>query len=141
MKIDTFIICDDIRFESGNKHSLMGVYDDKIIFNVTPDKKDSWPKQMRIGIFSRIDLQDDQPCSFNIKIKYNENENLIAQGEIKKSKQDDSNRFSVAIVSYNFLFKEKGSIKYFFNFFDKNKKRISSLSPDFDIKVIEKIIE
>jgi hypothetical protein len=53
MKLVQFIVCDDIRKETGNKFSLMGIYENAIEFRVTPDKKDKWPKTMRLGIYAK----------------------------------------------------------------------------------------
>ena len=58
MKLLNFIICDDIRNELGNKHSLMGVYDDSIEFQVTPDNQNTWPKSLKVGIYAKVKTEE-----------------------------------------------------------------------------------
>lgn len=137
MKIITFVICDDIRREIGNKHSLMGVYDGKINFNVTPDKKDSWPKYMKIGIFAVFDFEEDKPHSLTINMNYNEKNQLLGTAERGKPDDLEKNKCTVAVVLSDFRFHEPGSIKFTFDFFDADKKKIKTLSPDFELKISE----
>lgn len=140
MKIQTFLVCDDIRNEIGNKHSLIGVYDERIIFNVTPDKKDSWPKTMKIGIFTKINIENDNPHSFIFKMQYNEKEQQIGTGSINKATGTKDNKITIAIIHNNFLFSQPGSIKFTFDFFDEDKNLIQSLSPEFNLKIQELVI-
>ena len=91
MKLQTFIVCDDIRNEIGQKHSLIGVYDDRILFNVTPDKKNTWPKQMKLGIFAKISFGELTPKSFSFKMKYNENDVPLGEGSIN-IKESEKNK-------------------------------------------------
>ena len=78
MKLLDFIICDDIRNELGNKHSLMGIYDDSIEFQVTPDNQNTWPKLLRIGIYAKVKTEDNEEVfKFKIRMKYNEKETVL----------------------------------------------------------------
>jgi hypothetical protein len=55
MQLDDFIVCDDVRFEMGNKMSIMGIYDDSIL--IPPPKVGSelqWPLMMRLSFFIRM---------------------------------------------------------------------------------------
>ncbi|NQT61215.1 MAG: hypothetical protein HQ557_19790 [Bacteroidetes bacterium] len=141
MKLQTFIVCDDIRNEIGQKHSLIGVYDDRILFNVTPDKKNTWPKQMKLGIFAKISFEELTPKSFSFKMKYNENDVLLGEGSVNiKESEKNMNKFIVAIVNNNFLFDKPGKIKFTFIFFDKSKNNIGSVSPDFELEVEELVV-
>jgi hypothetical protein len=142
MKIKTFLICDDIRNEIGSKHSLIGLYDDRIIFNVTPDNKDTWPKQMKLGIFAKIDLEEDDPSSFRLKIKYNDNEQVLGEGGTKKQDKGNMKKLlSFAFVHNNFIFEGPGSISFVFDFFHEKKEIIQSIAPDYELKVEEKIMD
>ena len=49
MKINSFIICDDIRSEVGNKKSLMGIYTKELVFSVTAEEAGVWPKDLVLG--------------------------------------------------------------------------------------------
>jgi hypothetical protein len=57
MKLMNFVVCDDIRFEIGGKHTLVGVYDD-LVFNVLPNAENNWPLIIRLAFFVR--LQQDE---------------------------------------------------------------------------------
>ncbi len=50
MKINSFIICDDIRSEVGNKKSLMGLYTKELVFSVTAEEAGVWPKDLVLGM-------------------------------------------------------------------------------------------
>lgn len=140
MKIKTFIICDDIRFEIGSKHSLIGLYDDRIIFNVTPDNIDTWPKQMKLGIFAKIDLEDEDPSSFRLKILYDGTEQIISEGVAKKQDKGSLRKnLSFALVHNGFLFQGPGKIIFTFEFLNDKREVIGSISPDYELLVEEKV--
>jgi len=142
MKILAFLVCDDIRNEIGNKNSLIGVYDDRILFNVTPDRKNTWPKTMKIGIFAVIALEGKDPKKFSFKMKYNEKEQLLGGGEIRfKSDDTKKHKFKVAMVYNNFPFDKPGKIKFTFEFFDKDGALIDSVSPTYELEVSELVID
>jgi hypothetical protein len=55
MQLADFIVCDDVRFEMGNKMSIMGIYDDSIL--IPPPGIGSellWPLAMRLSFFIRM---------------------------------------------------------------------------------------
>jgi hypothetical protein len=59
MQVDNFIVCDDIRFEMGNKMSIMGIYDDTILIPSSQQGVDlKWPLPMRLAFFIRLYLLD-----------------------------------------------------------------------------------
>lgn len=141
MKIKIVSICDDIRREVGNKFSLIGIYDWIVNFNVTPDKKDSWPKVMRLSLFAVIDFEEDKPHSFEIRMKYNEKEQVLGEGILSDMSGKDEGKFTIALIRNNFEFAQPGTIKFTFDFFDADKKTIASLSPDYDLKINEIVIK
>ena len=142
MKIHNFLVCDDIRNEIGNKHSLMGVYDDRIIFNVAPDKKDTWPKQMRLGFFTKIGLEDVEPNTFVFKIKYNDREQIVGEGEIgRKQKEKKKKSIAIAVVHNSFQFDQPGYLEFLFEFYNIDKELIGSITPDFKLQVDEVVVE
>ena len=142
MKIKTFLICDDIRSEIGGKHSIIGLYDDRIIFNVTPDKKDSWPKQMKLGIFLKIDFEKSKPSYFKFSIKYNDNVKPLVEGIIKKlPKEVKNNTLSLALVHPNFNFENQGKLIFYFDFLDENNKIIETVTPECELIVEEKVLD
>lgn len=68
MKIDTFVLCEDVRRELGHKFSMMGVLTDTLSFQ-GPDA-DVWPKPTNFAAFIRtiLDEGDDLPDNFSVTV-------------------------------------------------------------------------
>ncbi|MFH1652612.1 MAG: hypothetical protein ABIE74_00995 [Pseudomonadota bacterium] len=66
MKLDNYILCDDIRNELHNKFSLMGLYADRLIIKVPKALEVKWPKPLRLAIYLRLifNENDERPDSF-----------------------------------------------------------------------------
>ena len=141
MKLINFILCDDIRNEMGNKPSLMGVYDDKIEFNVTPDMVNTWPKAMRVGIYARIKLEDENISSFRLRILYDGKVREIGRGTISIDKLRARKRINIAVVHSAFPFDKPCTIQFFYDFLDVNNELIETLTPESTIEVKEQVIE
>lgn len=139
MIIDSFMVCDDIRQEIGNKLTLVGLYDEQINFNVAPDSKNSWPKQMKLGLYVVIDLKDSEPKSFNFSMKYNGVKLEIGKGQITiaHNKELGKNKLKLSFVNNNFQFIEPGIIDFIFDFYDDKKNLIHSLIPNYQLSVRE----
>lgn len=77
MKLIDFIICDDIRQETGGKLTLVGVYADRLIVHPPSGAEVSWPITMKLGFFFRFfndrALTSD---SFTVDILFNKSERL-----------------------------------------------------------------
>ena len=142
MKLLNFIICDDIRNELGNKHSLMGIYDDSIEFQVTPDNQNTWPKLLRIGIYAKVKTEENEEVSrFKIRIKYNEKETVLLDRILNLPKIKTSKKINIAFVHSAFKFENPGNIEFFLDFYNQKKELIAILSPEFAISVKEKVIQ
>ena len=142
MKLLDFIICDDIRNELGNKHSLMGVYDDSIDFQVTPDNQNTWPKLLRIGIYAKVKTEgNEEVFKFKIRMKYNEKETVLVNGALPQPKIKPFNKIVISLVNGNFKFENPGNITFFLDFYNQKKELIATLSPEFVISVKEKVIQ
>lgn len=148
MKLINFLICDDIRNEIGNKHSLIGVYDDSIEFSVLQEKKNIWPKSLKIGIFSRILFTNSELKkgihSFNLSVKYNDELIELGSGILSDNiiKQlNESNKLTIAMVNNNFVFKEEGQLNFLIKFFNNKKENIGTLNPDLSFKVTERVLQ
>jgi Family of unknown function (DUF6941) len=144
MKIVSLLVCDDIRSEIGNKHSLMGVYDNSIEFGVTPENKNLWPKTMRIGIFVKMKFEDvdkeKEINSFKLKADYNGKIMEIAKGAFRPKDVFISHTVNLAVVYNNFAFEEPGEIKFLLESY-ANDNLISTISPDYTLKISEKVIK
>jgi hypothetical protein len=53
-------VCDDIRQEVGNKLTLVGVYNDKIVFRSSPGTKEFlWPASLKLGFFVKLSVDKE----------------------------------------------------------------------------------
>lgn len=110
MKLIDFIICDDIRTEVGNKHSIIGVYGDAIQFKVLPTEKGKWPKALKIGFFIRIKLEKDDEITkinkFKLNVIFDEKIKTLAEGVINIDVK--SRGILLAVVFNQFVFEKSG---------------------------------
>ena len=141
MKLLNFLICEDIRNEVGNKNTLVGVMDDKLIFNVTPDNKNIWPKRMKLGFFMQIDLEDNIPKLFTFKRIDDEEEQIIGNNNIKVSEKKMQNKITIAIVHSNFTLKKVGKISFKIEFSDEKGNILETIAPEYSLEILENIIE
>jgi hypothetical protein len=136
MKIISFVVCDDIRNEAGNKNSFMGVYDDNIIFSVTPDNRNSWPKTIKLGFHARILADNIKPNSFEFNLEYNQKKTLLGKGELHFTEK--INKIKIVVLS-NFEFKKSGTMKFVFDFFDENNNIVETINPDYELTISESV--
>lgn len=85
MKIRDYIFCDDIRNELNNKMSLMGIYQDRILFRVSKDKNLTFPIPIRLASFVRLDLEvsDVMPDKFKFELLLNGKSLVELEGGLK----------------------------------------------------------
>jgi len=122
MKLLNFIICDDVRKELGNKQSLMGVHDDSIEFQVTPDNQNMWQKSLRIGIYAKVKPKDNEEVfKFKIRMKYNEKETALVDSSLTQPKIKPFNKIVISLVNDNFKFESPGNIRFFLDFYNQKK--------------------
>lgn len=141
MKLLNFLVCEDIRNEVGNKNTLVGVMDDKLIFNVTPDNKNIWPKRMKLGFFMQIDLEGNIPKSFTFKRIDDEAEQIIGNNIIRVPEKQMHNKITIAIVHSNFTFKKVGKIRFKIEFSDEEANIIDTITPEYSLDILENVIE
>ena len=134
MKIETFLICDDIRNEIGNKNSLIGVYDQKILFNATPETSGKWPKHLKLGIYTKINFEGLKPDNFKVKSKYNENEKkLVLTGKMAAVGEND--KMNIAMVTPNFIFEGPGGMQFSFEFYSETEELLESIDAPYLFEV------
>jgi len=145
MKIVSFLVCDDIRSEIGGKHSLIGVYGNSIEFQVTPENKNQWPRKKKMGIYAHIKLEDSDRkkgiISFKLKVNYNGKIEEVAQGPFCPKDVPISLSVNLVIIHNNFVFKEPGEISFSLDFSDVKNDVIETITPDYILKISEKIIK
>ncbi len=132
MEIIDFIVCDDIRYEIGNKVTLVGVYGEAIVFGEKDISDVKWPKAMRLGIFMRSLFTPEEPFpnKFEIDILYDGEKKLSIPGVIKREVNAAQKEFmiSVAVVAGSFPFHGVGPISFKLKYFE-NDKLIAEATP------------
>ncbi len=138
MKIGNFIICDDIRYEMGSKLSLMGVYADSIEFNMPPDKKDTWPKRIRLAVYVTADLEGRKSSSFKIRAVHEKGEAIIGEGSFE---QVIEHKLKIGMVNRNFSFETGGEYIFYLDVFNRGGILIESSEPGYPLMVKERVVE
>lgn len=149
MKVLNFIICDDIRTEFGNKSSLMGIYNDSINFNITPDQKNQWPKAIRLGVYAQIKFEEDEKDSdvqsFSIEITQDGKNQIIMNAPLppipQMVKDSDKKGFVLNGIFDKFKFPGPGETKFSFIFYGKKNIELYRVSPETGIIVQESILK
>ncbi|MBU1568859.1 MAG: hypothetical protein KJ630_24945 [Proteobacteria bacterium] len=141
MIITDFIVCDDIRHELNHKISLMGIYEDTIVFLRDPKGPALWPKVMSFSIFLRCLIEksdvDSGASALEVVFQYAEKSLVIASIDLKKEHLVVGNRLGFVPRFQNYSFESPGSIQVNLNIFDKNKTNIGTISPLVPVKVVE----
>lgn len=143
MRIDSFIICEDIRNEIGGKQSLMGVFGDSIILEVPPVAKDQWPKALRLGIFVQLGLEENDQSINNLAFKIEritvDVPEKIVEGMIPVWKNKGLGRLSIAFVQNPFLITGVGSVTLKLTCFKDDGKMISLQNNSLKVRIDQKV--
>lgn len=85
MKLLDAIFCDDIRYEMNNKFSLMGLYNDRIIFHSSNSSDIKWPLSMKLAVLLRFMLEetDERPDRFEFEYFLNEKSIIKMNGDYR----------------------------------------------------------
>ncbi len=81
MKIIDFIVCDDIRREVGNKRTIVGAYNERIIFAASTNFK--WPVNKQLGFYFRLEREETDPDFDNFLLAIYLNEENDALGKVR----------------------------------------------------------
>ena len=135
MKLINFIICDDIRLEVGGKHTIVGLYDDAINFNVPIAEKGKWPKGMKLGIFVRARFEDEKEKeaidSFRLDVSFNDKKKTIAAGKLNFQEQKEAKGVNLAAVFEQFAFECAGLLKMKIVLLNNKNEEVTALEcPD-----------
>ena len=105
-----FIVCDDIRREVGNKHTIVGVYNDRIVFSSSKDFK--WGITKSLGFFLRFQKESTDPDydGFDLKIFLNDEQNQLANIKGGINLTDPTRPMVIDIVFPGFKFTGPGSL-------------------------------
>lgn len=108
MQIKSFIICEDIRREIGNKSSLMGVLGDSLIFEGVGSSE--WPKLTNLAAFIQISLEDVVPSCFSVKITLEGEEVANIKSNIEVA--EGTRYLNIPITMYGFPLKSAGTLVF-----------------------------
>jgi hypothetical protein len=83
LRISSLLFCDDIRNEEGKKLSLMGLYNEKIVFG-SAGAAIKWPVPTRLATFIRLDMlaTDPKPDTFKFELLLNGKVLVQVEGRI-----------------------------------------------------------
>jgi hypothetical protein len=138
MRIIDCILCEDIRKEADGKHSLMGVFNDKIRLRImNQPNTDNEKVIFRLAIFLRAEFtkEDKIISQAELIIKYASDSVSLGKGNVTIH---DDREYSVMILTVyfpQFIYKNDGDIELQLNFFDTNDNLINSTSPIRPIKI------
>lgn len=128
MKIVDYIIAEDIRYETGNKFSVMGIYSDEIKLGLPSDIV--WPIPFRFGVFIRVEIDnsDIPPNRFVLKVDVDEKDIARMEGniEFKNIESKKSVRtISLPLVISPFPLPGYGNIRFTFEIY-KDEELLNS---------------
>lgn len=131
MKLINFLVCDDIRVEIANKHSIIGLYDDEIKFPVCAGKKDVWPKAIKMGIFIKTQFESDKEIdtikNFQLEASFNGKKKVLAKGPFKMNEKEKAKGINLAAVFEPFSFESAGTLELKIVFFNDANEIVSEL--------------
>ena len=146
MKINSFIICDDIRSEVGNKKSLMGIYTKELVFSVTAEEAGVWPKDLVLGMmldFSISAVLKKKAHKFKVMYSVNDVENALGEGEFKfpPDERDLEGDFQMTIFAKSQCrFESCGKLSHCVKIFDVSGNEIVQASPRTELLIKERVI-
>jgi hypothetical protein len=117
MKFVDYIIAEDIRFEIGNKYSLMGIYGDEIELDLPDDTQ--WPIPFQLGVFIRMEIEDSDPIPNRFILEVNRNDSNVAKvnGNIKHI-ASSARTLAIPIALSPFPLPGYGTFQFNFEIFD-----------------------
>ncbi|SNX59754.1 hypothetical protein SAMN06296273_1188 [Nitrosomonas ureae] len=133
MRISDFIIAEDIRNETGNKFSIMGIYNEEIILNQPEDVK--WPIPFRFGIFIRIDMEDSTEAPNRFLFKIIRDEKLEAQVDGNIESIENAPTITIPLVLFPFPIFGDGKLQFCFEVFKEDNLLIEQTE---EVEVISK---
>lgn len=131
MKLLDALFCDDIRIEINNKFSLMGLYNDRIVYPNTT----SFPIITRLAALLRFSLDKKELTISNFKFNYflNEKSILELQGQIQLP---PAQRFANLVIQAEGLKLEQGELGYSITIYDEKNEEIFKKNEKCALKII-----
>jgi hypothetical protein len=125
VKIIDFIIAEDIRFESGNKFSVMGIFSNDIRLSL-PDNV-QWPFPYRFGIFVRVQIEgsDELPTRFVMNINHGGEHVAKMDGVIESSDKKSVGILTLPLVMSPFPLPGFGTMLFNMDIFHNERLLLS----------------
>jgi len=123
MKLLDFIVAEDIRHEMGNKHSIIGIYNE--VIGLQSKSITTWPIPFRFGVFIRLKTveHDNTANKFTLNIVYDNNIIATMNGNVTPDKA--INIISLPLVLSTFPLPGYGEITFNFEIFNDKKSLYS----------------
>jgi hypothetical protein len=127
MKFIDALFCDDIRHESNNKVSLMGLYNDSIVLrpNVTMEVK--WPVSINLATLLRFSLEETEKYLAEFIFEYFLNEKTIIKIDGKINLDNTKKIFTLAITG-NGIPLEPGNLGFSIKIYAENHVYLSEIN-------------
>jgi hypothetical protein len=142
-KISIILICDDIRQEVGGKQSLMGIYNDVIIFGPSPEGVPAWPKLMRLGFFIRLSFNEDEKIpegtTFLFSFRRGDESVQIARGQFIINEQTRVHFANLVIMANPFVINGPGEIKFSLLLLDAQGKAFKTFGEAGSIRIEQRV--
>lgn len=136
MKILDFIVCDDVRQEIGNKHSLMGVYNDQIVLQAKSISEFKFPMALKCAFYLRIDIENTQEELAHVDFSFKGDSIELFEGSFSLQKSFEHGRPLILVAPNIFLnFKGFGPVDIAFSVRNKAGKVVSTMKPAFNFSV------
>jgi hypothetical protein len=134
MKLLDFVISEDIRFEVGNKVSLMGVLNDQII--LTPQSPDGfkWPIATKAGFFAKFQFSKDDMIIDGIELKLLHNEKELGNLSVTAKLQDPNFPVLLPLIANPILLPGPGVMSFRF-LMRKGSQVIKEIDTERTIKI------
>lgn len=131
MKLTDVFFCDDIRFETKNKLSLMGLYHDRMVY----PKNVQWPIPARVATLLRFKLENESsaPKHFELKFFIKDKELMFVKGEIHVN---ESHETANLVINADGVMLEAGDLGYLLKIFDQDSKELLSVENKHALKVM-----
>ena len=145
MKINSFIICDDIRSEVGNKKSLMGIYTKELSFSVTAEEVGVWPKDLILGMMLDFSISTEikkKAHTFKVMYSVNDVEKVLGQGafDFPPDGREQESDFQMTIFAKSqYSFESCGKLSHCVKIFDVSENEIAQVSPMTELLIKENV--
>jgi len=131
MKLLDVLFCDDVRFEAKNKLSVMGLYNDRMVY----PKVVKWPVTSRMAVLMRfsVDEHEKLPRSFEFRCFHKEKNVVEVKGEIQPN---SSQSVVCLVVSAEGVQLDVGELGYEISMYDEGKEVILNKKNKCALKVM-----